>query len=101
MAATVIEHMRGHYEVKEIHFGKDYVWCPECVVVECDCGARVHFTGSEDALCRCGREHAGVVRDEMDTRRMPGEKEAPWREELRFGPERSEYRDWIELNELD
>lgn len=101
MAAMVVEYMRGHYEAREIHFGKDYVWCPECVVVECECGERVHFTASEDAFCGCGREHSEVVREEMESRRMRGNGDAPWREELRFGPERSEYRDWVELNELD
>lgn len=87
--------------MKEIHFGRDYVWCPECVVVECDCGARFQFTGSGDALCRCGSDHTEVVRDGMEARAMRAAEEAPWREELRFGPDRSEYRDWIELNDLD
>ncbi|MGH3087347.1 MAG: hypothetical protein ACRDSJ_08520 [Rubrobacteraceae bacterium] len=101
MTATIVEHTRGHYEVREIPHGRDYVWCPECVVVECDCGERLNFTGSEEAICRCGRDHSGVVRDELEGRRMRGEGDAPWREELKGGPERSEYRDWIELNEID
>lgn len=102
MPATIVEHRRGHYEVHEIHHGKDYVWQPECVVVECECGKRLHFTSSEETVCRyCGQNHEDVVRNELEALRMRGEGEAPWREELKIGPERSEYRDWIELNELD
>jgi hypothetical protein len=102
LTAVVVEHLRGHYEVREIHFGRDYVWCPECVVVECDCGERLHFTGSEErAVCGCGMEHTSVVRNELETRRMSGDGDAPWRKELRLKPEKSEYRDWIELNDLD
>lgn len=87
--------------MREVHYGRDYVWCPECVVVECDCGKRVHFTGSGDSLCGCGRSHEGVVREELEARRMRGEGDAPWREEFNGAPEKSEYRDWIELNDLD
>lgn len=101
MEATVIEHRRGHYEVLEVHHGRDYVWCPECVVVECECGERLYFTGPEEALCRCGRSHAEMVREELEVRRMREEGEVPWREEAKSGPDRSEYRDWMELNELD
>ena len=34
----VIERTKGHYDVQEIQFGTVYRWCPERVVVECDCG---------------------------------------------------------------
>ena len=35
---TVIEHIEGHYETQSMSYGQAYVWYPECVVVECDCG---------------------------------------------------------------
>ena len=35
---TVIDHVEGHYATQSMSYGKAYVWCPECVVVECDCG---------------------------------------------------------------
>ncbi len=101
LTATVVEHAKGHYEVREIHYGRDYVWCPERVVVECECGERLRFTSSDEAVCGCGRGHAGVVRDELEARRTGGSGEAPWRRELEIGSDRSEYRDWVELNEID
>lgn len=85
----------------EIHHGKDYVWCPECVVVECGCGEKLHFTNPDEAVCRCGQGHAGIVRDELEARWMRGGGDPPWREELRGEPERSEHRYWVELNEID
>ena len=48
---TVIERTQGHYEVQETSYGKAYVWCPECVVVECDCGERPILTASQST---CG-----------------------------------------------
>jgi hypothetical protein len=42
-----IECTRGHYEVQEVDFGTVYRWCPECVVVECDCGQRTTLTRLE------------------------------------------------------
>ena len=44
---TVIEHTEGHYEVQRTSYGEAYVWCPECVVVECDRG---ELGSSEGAL---------------------------------------------------
>jgi len=43
---TVIDHVEGHYETQSISYGKAYVWCPECVVVECDCGQTLILTAS-------------------------------------------------------
>ena len=44
---TVIDHVEGHYETQRMSYGKAYVWCPECVVVECDCGETLILTVSE------------------------------------------------------
>lgn len=41
--ATIIECTEGHYEGQEASYVEAYVWCPECVVVECDCGERLVF----------------------------------------------------------
>jgi len=46
-AMEAIECTRGHYEVQEVDFGTVYRWCPECVVVECDCGQRTTLTRLE------------------------------------------------------
>jgi hypothetical protein len=41
----VIESIAGYYEAEEVAFGVVYKWCPERVVIECDCGERQAFTG--------------------------------------------------------
>jgi hypothetical protein len=46
---AVIEHVEGHYETHIICYRQAYVWCPECIVVGCDCGEMVILTASEPA----------------------------------------------------
>ena len=100
----VIDRRGGHYDVRELAHGRDYVWHPGCVVVECDCGRREVFTLSRSA-CVCGADHAGVVRREL-LAGGPGE-EPPWerdyREWLLGGGGRllrSELCDWEEWEEI-
>ena len=59
---TVIDHVEGHYETQRMSYGKAYVWCPECVVVECDCGETLILTVSE-SVCWCGTDHEALVRE--------------------------------------
>jgi hypothetical protein len=59
----VVERAEGHYEVHDVEFGRVYRWCPEQVVVECDCGERTVLTGSETA-CRCGTDYTTILREE-------------------------------------
>jgi len=59
---AVIEHVEGHYETHIICYGQAYVWCPERIVVGRDCGEMVILTASEPA-CRCGLDHAALVRE--------------------------------------
>jgi hypothetical protein len=35
--AKVIEQVEACYEVEEMEFGTLYKWCPESLVIECDC----------------------------------------------------------------
>jgi hypothetical protein len=44
--SKVIERTQGHYEVQETPYGEAFVWCPGCVVVECDCGERPVLSAS-------------------------------------------------------
>ena len=46
---TVIDHVEGHYETQRMSYGKAYVWCPECVVVECDCGSSLGMRQQDKA----------------------------------------------------
>jgi len=79
---TVIERIQGHYEVQETSYGEAYVWCPECVVVECDCGERPVLTASL-STCGCGADHAALVREELASRRSSKEVSHPLEDEYR------------------
>jgi hypothetical protein len=61
---TVIECIEGHYDVQRNSYGETYVWCPEHIVVECDCGQRLALTGS-DTVCSCGADHAALLREAL------------------------------------
>jgi hypothetical protein len=77
---TVVERTPGHYERREEPCGESYVWCGECVVVECGCGRRVALTPSETA-CGCGVDHADLIGEGAASRRRPDVEPRPWREE--------------------
>jgi hypothetical protein len=70
---TMIECTEGHYEVQETSYGKTYVWCHEHVVVKCDCGERPLLSASQ-TLCRCGADHAALVRKVLGSQEAPH----PW-----------------------
>jgi hypothetical protein len=97
----VIERTEGHYEVQKTAYGEAYVWCPACVVVECDCGERTGLTASE-AVCRCGVDHAILVREELVTRPMSDETSHPWDAEYHEWRKehdehlRAEHHEWME-----
>ena len=59
----IIQSIAGGYEAQEVPFGTVYRWCPECVVLECDCGLRPTLTGATTTCERCGADHAAFVRD--------------------------------------
>jgi hypothetical protein len=63
--------------VQRTSYGEAYVWCPECVVVECDCGERPVLSASE-TVCRCGTDHAALVREELASRGLSGRASHPW-----------------------
>jgi hypothetical protein len=79
MSVKLIECTQGHYEAYEVEFGMVYKWCPECVVVECDCGERPTLTWSTTTCDGCGANHAGAVRKELHTRGLVEEDAHPWR----------------------
>ncbi len=46
----------GRYETQDVEFSRVYRWwCPECVVVECDCGGRSILTASVTTCHRAAR----------------------------------------------
>ena len=81
---TVIERIEGYYEVEHASYGHAYIWRPEHVVVECECGERVVLTTSE-TVCGCGEDHAALVREELASRKVSEEAAHPWE---------AEYQEW-------
>jgi hypothetical protein len=59
---TIIECTEAHYESQNTSYGEAYVWCPEYIVVECDCGERPTLSTSE-TVCSCGADHVALVRE--------------------------------------
>ena len=55
----VIEHESGHYEVREVPYGKVYDWRPDRVVFECDCG-ETNVSFGPAIVCSCGTVHNDV-----------------------------------------
>jgi Zn finger protein HypA/HybF involved in hydrogenase expression len=62
--AKVIEYVEAGYEVEEVEMGTVYMWCPESVVIECECGQSFTVEGTAKAAScpRCDAEHRGVLR---------------------------------------
>jgi hypothetical protein len=99
---TAIKRTEGHYEVQKTSYGEAYVWCPECVMVECDCGERPVLSASE-TVCSCGTDHAVLIRGLLSASRAPH----PWDAEYREWREQqdeyllSEEIYWLEQSRLD
>lgn len=62
---AMIEYTEGHYEIQDGEFGKAYRWCPDCVLVECDCGESTTLSSSETTCAWCGADHAATVSEEL------------------------------------
>ena len=67
---TTIECVEEHYDVREVEFGRIYKWCPQSVVVECDCGEKTIFNStlalsSSVALCECGLDYIAAIEEEL------------------------------------
>jgi hypothetical protein len=99
---TIIKCIEGHYDVQKATYGETYVWCPERVEVECDCGQRKALTDS-DTICGCGEDHAALVREALAHQRASH----PW--EVDYQEWRRKQRDFLiseaiyqrELSRLD
>jgi hypothetical protein len=74
----VIEHESGHYEVREVPYGKVYDWRPDRVVVECDCG-KTHVSLGSVVVCSCGAVHNDVSKEGQ--REEEEESLHPWLED--------------------
>ena len=78
--SKVIERTKARYDVQEVQFGTVYRWCPQSVLIECECGEAVSLTASEATCEACGAEYTGFVRKD-EAEHVPEEDEEvhPWR----------------------
>src|SRR5687768_1239609 len=81
MAPRITESGEGHYEAREVPFGKVYEWHPAYVALECECGERLILTAtSTTSTCRrCGADLGTFVynlREQQD--RLPDRLTHPW-----------------------
>ncbi|MDQ3943489.1 MAG: hypothetical protein M3254_10365 [Actinomycetota bacterium] len=80
----VIEHAEAHYETQDVEFGRVYKWCPECIVVECECGKRSTYRGSDLTgsviVCECGEDRAVDLGEEVAGQMLKDDEAVhPWR----------------------
>lgn len=95
--------VEGHYDVREIPYGKDYVWRPAHALVECDCG-RVLDVDARHATCPdCGGDCSGLMAEIKD-RHLGDEVLHPWHPDyerwVEFRSNHAEYHEWLEQREL-
>jgi hypothetical protein len=77
---STVERAGGYYEVQEVEFGRVYIWRPEHVVVECECGESLSLTRFKTTCRWCEVDHAATVWKELSSRGQPSEEVLhPWR----------------------
>jgi hypothetical protein len=74
----VIERRDAHYEVQDVPMGNVYRWCPEKILVECNCGETPTLAASATTCGKCGKDHALLIQEVLNPR-SEDEIEYPWR----------------------
>ena len=78
----ITERGEGHYETKEIPFGRTYEWHPAYITLECDCGEKVTVTATSSTTItcrRCGADHSASIHDVQEREGQRTDKTAhPW-----------------------
>src|SRR3954452_10151657 len=78
--AQIIERLEGRYEAQEVPFGVVYRWCPENLILECECGEIMMISTSSTLICsRCGVNHTANLRAEPAAERSGDKVLHPWR----------------------
>ena len=75
----ILECIEGCYEIQDVKLDKVYRWCPECVMVEGECGENATLTCSESVGMRCGADHASTIPEELAARQPEDCTSHPWR----------------------
>ncbi len=74
----IIERVEAHYEVHEMEMGTVYRWCPQGIVLQCNCGAKPTLTASKPTCSGCSADHAAITEEVLDAR--PEDRVVrPWR----------------------
>jgi hypothetical protein len=60
-----VECTEGRYEAHHGEFGKVYRWCPECLLVKCDCGEMTTLDDTDTTCVWCGADHTSIVQEEL------------------------------------
>jgi hypothetical protein len=76
---AAIECTEGRYEAHDGEFGKIYRWCPECLLLKCDCGGETTLTDSDTTCAWCGADHTSIIQEELVPRWLEDEAVHPWR----------------------
>ncbi len=93
----VIEQEQGHYEVREVPYGKAYSWHPGQVRVECDCGKVLAWEGPGTA-CGCGKTlEYPEFQESCDHPWLEDYEE--WREEKEANGLKCEYYAFVGVND--
>jgi hypothetical protein len=98
----VIEHESGHYEVREVPYGKVYDWRPDRVVFQCDCG-ETHVSSGSAIVCSCGMVHddvSGEAQPEEGPLHPWLEDYEEWRRERDVRDLRHEYFVFVEESDV-
>ena len=76
--ARLIECVKAHYEIQELEMGKVHRWCPQSLVLECDCGEELTLTAFKASCAHCIADHAAIAQAMLVAR--PEDKgDHPWR----------------------
>jgi hypothetical protein len=86
----IVERLAGHYEAQDVQFGKVFVWRPESVVAECECGKsatyeRPEIVSGSVSACECGEDQTSRIRQELggelldDDEKEKDKRLHPWR----------------------
>ena len=86
--AKVIERLQAHYEIQDVAMGKVYRWCPERILVECDCGETPTLTASASICGKCGEDYALLIQEVLDSHPEEDKLEYPWRQLQPYKPTR-------------
>ena len=75
----MIEYIEAGYEVEEVEMGKVYRWCPESVVLECNCKKEITLTATKTICPECASDHSDIVGEVLEAGPKDEIEQRPWR----------------------